>query len=173
MADNAPDNLITCIGCGARLPDVDSGGHRYLGASPGCWAVYSEVLAREYSDVRYGSVHQLTVDAYAAQHPGKPGSQTMQSVALHLISLYLQLEMGASPMQVIRVRQTGAKEKGRFSWLTPPEDPGRLTIVHVHQARDANEHIERVTAWAHSVWTAWTIHHATVRVWAAALDPDL
>ena len=63
---------IACTGCGALVPDTPGPTHRYIGASPQCWALFGEVLAREYSDFRYASVHQLTVDSYAAQHPGTP-----------------------------------------------------------------------------------------------------
>lgn len=86
--------LEPCRGCGALVPCGDGPTHRYIGASPGCWAVFGEVLAREYSDRRYWPVYQLTVDAYAVQHPGEPSRQTIQSAAIHLISLYSVLEAG-------------------------------------------------------------------------------
>src|SRR5436190_1879442 len=41
---------VPCIGCGVLTPDADGPTHPYLGASPGCWAVYGEVLAREYGE---------------------------------------------------------------------------------------------------------------------------
>jgi len=78
-----------CSSCGAETPlsntDVT---HAYLDASPGCWARYGEVLAREYSDPKYFSVHALTVDAYALQHPGQASPKTTNSLNLHLASLY-------------------------------------------------------------------------------------
>jgi hypothetical protein len=46
--------------------------HPYIGSASGCWLLYSEVLAREYGDLRYAPAHQLTVDVYAVQHPGVP-----------------------------------------------------------------------------------------------------
>ena len=61
-------------------------------SSPSCWAAYGEVLAREYNDPAFMAAHRLTVDAYAVQHPGRPSPQSIQSVALHLISLCLVLE---------------------------------------------------------------------------------
>ncbi len=63
------DTSETCPGCGGSFDVSDGPTHRYLGASPGCWAVYGEVLAKEYSDAAYYRVHRLTVDAYSAQHP--------------------------------------------------------------------------------------------------------
>lgn len=85
--------LILCIGCGASVPNTDDPRHKYIGSSPGCCAIYCEVLAKEYSDYRFGRVHRLTVDTYAVQHPGKPERRSIQSVAVHLIGLHFSLEL--------------------------------------------------------------------------------
>lgn len=45
--------LEKCDDCGVTLPAVEGPTHAYLGASPACWALYGEVLAREYSDPAY------------------------------------------------------------------------------------------------------------------------
>ncbi len=55
------DAQVRCIRCGALVPDVEGPTHRYIAASPGCWAVFGEVVAREFSDYRYGRVHLLKV----------------------------------------------------------------------------------------------------------------
>lgn len=44
---------VACIGCGAMFADQEGPTHRYMESSPGCWAVYGEVVAREYSDLSY------------------------------------------------------------------------------------------------------------------------
>src|SRR5512145_2280867 len=93
---------IPCIGCGARVAEGSGSAHPYIGASPGCWALYGEVLAREYTDPRYGTAHQLTVDAYAAQHPGTPSPQSIQSVTIHLVGLYIVFELGRTSLQARR-----------------------------------------------------------------------
>lgn len=157
-------SLIPCIGCGARVPDTDGPTHRYLGASPGCWALYGEVLAREYTDYRFASVHNLTVDAYSAQHVGTPSPQTIQSAAVHLVSLYLQLEHGYDSMQAAQAKQKLVQ--GDYVWLDPPESLGALTIVDVQRETDPVGHVERVKEWAWSVWNAWAIHRATIEAWA-------
>ena len=161
-----PGAEIACLGCGARVPDVEGPTHRYLGASPGCWAVFGEVLAREYSDFRYGRAHQLAVDAYAAQHPGEPSPQTIQSVAVHLLSLYWILERGRSASEAARGRQRVAVRKSDFVWLAPPSSPGEITVVDVQAAASPEAHLERAHDWARSVWDAWSEHHETVRRWA-------
>ena len=55
--------------------------HPYYGCSPACWARYGEVLAREFQDPAYFGLHQLTVDAYAVQHPGsRSGARSNRSL---------------------------------------------------------------------------------------------
>ena len=79
-------SAIVCPGCGATVPDVEeTRPHTYVGSAPGCWLLYTQVLAREYGDYRYTPAHQLTVDAYAVQHPGAPERRSAQSVAIHQI----------------------------------------------------------------------------------------
>jgi Family of unknown function (DUF5946) len=55
--------VSVCRGCGVSLPDVKGPTHAYLHSSPACWALYGEVLAREYSNPARFVVHQLTVDS--------------------------------------------------------------------------------------------------------------
>ncbi len=60
-----------CVGCGARfLASVEGPTHEYMLASPGCWAAFTELIAREFGDPAYGALHRHAVDAYAVQHPG-------------------------------------------------------------------------------------------------------
>lgn len=158
-----------CAGCGALVPDVDGPTHRYFGASPGCWEVYGKVLAREYGDYsRFAPVHRLTVDAYAAQHPGTPSPQAVRSVGVHLIRLHLQLERGLPHDHAnAAMLHISSRLKKNFLWLDPPPHPGDLTVLHVRDVGDPDDHIKRVREWAWSVWKAWFPHHDTVRRWAA------
>lgn len=153
-----------CPGCGARLPDVGGPTHRYMLSSPGCWACYGEVLAREYQDPAWGRRHRLTVDAYAVQHPGEPTPQSVQSVALHLVSLCAVLEHGVAPDAARRLLAVGSKAGG-FRWLPPPESRGSVTVADVRGAADPEDHAARVLVWAESAWGAWVDHHGTVEGW--------
>ncbi len=106
---------VACVGCGAVFEDREGPTHRYLESSPGCWASYGEVLAREYSDFpAYGALHRLTVDTYAVQHPGRPSPQCIQSVALHLMSLCLVLEREIEPRRATEFLQTVGPAQGTF-----------------------------------------------------------
>jgi hypothetical protein len=71
-------------------------------SSPGCWQIYGEVLAREYSDAAFRSIHRLTVDSYAVQHPGQPTAQSIQSVCVHLKGMKLTPEhIGSSRLSPV------------------------------------------------------------------------
>lgn len=156
---------VKCMGCGASFDDIEGPVHRYMESSPGCWAVYGEVLAREYSDPTYYEVHRLSVDAYAVQHPGSPSRQSIQSVGVHLIRLCLFLEHGLSAEDANDAMLEAAKLKHTFTWLEPPESLGSITVADVARARTAAEHKQAVRAWAQSAWDAWSSHHDTIRSW--------
>jgi hypothetical protein len=134
-------------------------------SSPGCWAVYGEVLAREYSNVAFSQTHRMTVDAYAAQHPGHPSPQSIQSVAGHLIRLCLLLEHGLEIERADAAMLKAIESKKKFAWLTPPPSRGALTVLYVHPASSVEDHVQRVRAWAGSVWAAWAPHHDQIRQW--------
>lgn len=156
-----------CIGCGAPVPDVDSPTHSYIGASPGCWAAYMEVMARAMDEFRHPPSHRLAVDAYAVQHPGTPSRQAIQSVGGHLIRIHLVLERGLDADRATRGLVRAVERSAAFVWLEPPKSLGELTILDVRGAADLEDHERRVRSWAQSVWRAWSRHHDTVRSWAS------
>lgn len=156
-----------CPWCKAMFPDISGPTHRYLESSPGCWAAYGDVLAREYSDRAYFSSHRLTVDAYSAQHPGQPSPQSIQSTAVHLVSLCLVLECGVDQLAATRLLNSLTESKGDFQWLEPPSELGSLTVKDVLATTSAKDHINAVDEWARAVWHAWREHHMIVREWGA------
>jgi hypothetical protein len=141
-----------CSGCGATVPRTDGPTHEYIGASPGCWAIFTELAATT-------PMNQLVVDTYAVQHPGTPSRRSIQSVAVHLVSLLMQLEHGVAPARARDGILAARAIAYRFVWLDPPAWGDALTVVSVHDAAGAR-------AWAESVWRAWAPHHDTVRAWA-------
>jgi hypothetical protein len=163
---HTPEPLIPCFGCGAMVPDTAGPTHAYIGASSGCWAVYTDILAAEYGAFQYPDCHRLTVDAYAVQHPGVAGPQSIRSVAVHLIGLHLVLERGYDATQTTRSIAYHARNSDAFVWLHPPANPATLTVLDVRGATTPEEHTERVGRWARSVWDAWQPHHEIVREWA-------
>jgi hypothetical protein len=154
------DGYQCCPGCALALPaNPTTGTHRYFNASPECWAVFNEVLAAEYSDtLRFAATHQLTVDAYAAQHAG--GAHPDKSVAIHLAGLGLVLETGLRPTEVPPRLQHLATVTDVWPRLEPPSDPWTLTVLDVALADDPTT---TVRAWATEVWGAWHGCYAAIR----------
>lgn len=155
-----------CPGCGEQFPHSNGATHDYIGASPGCWTAYGELLAREYSDMAYMRAHQHTVDAYTVQHPGVPGKRSIQSVGTHLISLYARQVLEYSMADLPQVRQQAVKLKSAFTWLEPPTDMGQITVKTVLDAEDAIQHNRLGKDWAQQMWQVWEPHHAQIIVWA-------
>ncbi|HKP54400.1 MAG TPA: DUF5946 family protein [Chloroflexia bacterium] len=169
--------LIPCIGCGALVPNTNGPTHRYIGASPGCWQAYSELLARGYGSddaPAYGAMSRITVDIYAAQHPGVPGKQSSQSVCAHLFILCLVLEHDLDlSFATAAITRFIEKHKGHnFPWLEPPASLGPITVLDLLNATDAGDYDRKIRLWAESVWGAWEPHHATIRAWADAWESE-
>lgn len=157
-------------GCGAVVPVADVPTHPYIGASPGCWKIYGDVLGREYGDLRNPAWHRLTVDAYAVQHPGTESRRARQSVAIHLIALHWVIDQGLEPRFVTRRMAAAVSISSEFVWLVPPSFAGTANIVEVAAAISPREHEKAVHRWARSVWSAWGRHHPTIRQWARLLE---
>ncbi|MEM6839768.1 MAG: DUF5946 family protein [Cyanobacteria bacterium P01_C01_bin.120] len=156
--------LEKCHSCGAETPPSLTGvTHSYLNASPGCWAQYGEVLAREYSDAQYFAVHSITVDAYSVQHPGHPTPQEISSLNLHLASLYAHYRNQVELYKLSHLKSHLAKRKDQFQWLSLPSDLGRMTINDIWQAETAEQHCERVLQWGEIVLDCWRDYHSYIR----------
>lgn len=156
---------LRCFSCGGEFPDIDGPVHRYMDSSPGCWATFGEVLAREYSNPKYFEIHRLTVDAYAVQHPGKPSRRSIQSVGIHLIRLCLFHEWELSPENANNAALAAGKYKHNFTWLEPPNSLGPLTVSDIVNAANVEEHKVLVRSWALGAWEAWKPHHEIIRSW--------
>jgi hypothetical protein len=162
----SPANLAhraePCPGCGLAYLRSDGPTHAYIGASAGCWARYGELLALEYGAPRLMRWHRLTVDAYAAQHPGVEGRRSAQSVHVHLAGLYLVLERGLEAPAVARAMQALADGR-RHEWLDPPGLATPVGLPDVIHAAGGADYADKVRTWAEAVWRAWGAHHALIR----------
>jgi hypothetical protein len=158
-----PENTETCPGCSIRLPALDGPTDRYGGASPSCWAMFCEVLARDHREYGYPDDHQLIVDAYMAQHPAFATAVGRRSVAVHLVGLLCAVELGMSGQEVLRMLGRVFPEKQDIEAFEPVPWLGEVNVALVHAARGLEEHTARVQVWAEAVWQAWTPHHARAR----------
>lgn len=152
----------TCPGCGVRYTPSDGPVHAYIGASAACWARYGELLALEYGSPALMRWHRLTVDAYAAQHPGVPGRRSAQSVHVHLAALYLTLERGQSEARVRKAIQRIADGR-ELPWLDPPDLRTVAGVEAAIAAAGTADYGAAVRAWAGQVWAAWRAHHPVIR----------
>ena len=154
-----------CIGCGAIVPRIDGPIHSYMTSAPGCWAIFGEVNARYFANATAVSYRQLCADSYAVQHPGSSTvRQAVQSVCVHLMSLYAQLELGFPPERMAIHNRPALEQRGeRYHWLTPPSFENSLTVGFMLSSD--KEPLEAAREWAQSAWSAWSGHHAQVRTW--------
>jgi len=174
-------NYEICPFCGLRTEKNDGPTHKYLVSSPGCWNVYGEVLAREYQDYRFFKYHDVTVDAYALQHPGEKSKQTINSANIHLASLYAFFSLGHDASALSRIKQLIAGKKlgdklGKkhvkkhvkklgnmppLKWLDPPEDLTGITVASLLSVNNPGEYHAKLIEWAYFVFRKWEAHHDT------------
>lgn len=164
----------TCPGCGAVLPLTTGPVHRYLGASASCWERYATLTGVGEPAIFLDPFNGLLVDAYGAQHVGTPSDQSIQSVAVHLLTLYAVILEGVAPDQALwlrrRVLRSGIPEKhARFVWLTPPDfslGPRNIAI----EAAEPLQMAVACRAYIQQVWSAWsrTEHLPTLAHWYQA-----
>ncbi len=158
--------LSKCVGCGSMLEPITGPTHRYMLSSPACFALYSEVLAHEYSDPALMQIHRLTVDAFAVQHPGDGSTrQAIQSVGLHLARLGMQLEQLRRPEEANDIMLVLGKHKSELVSLKPPKRY-TMTVSDVAKFAGKPEHARLVKEWAQSAWDDWSDHHAYIIQWA-------
>jgi hypothetical protein len=145
--------------------------HAYIGASASCWAVFSALANANQPHLNPHPGLALLVDAYAAQHPGTPSDQSIQSVAVHLLALFGVFEAGYRPDQALWLRQRplrdGRRPKhARFTWLEPPPLDRGLTVAQIAAGPDPQERTRLALDYTHQVWGAWeSLHGGTIRSW--------
>lgn len=149
-----------CPGCGVHLPVTEAFADERYHASAECWQLYGELtaytLSRGYADF----IHQLLVDAYAAQHTGERTKPI--GTAFALIGLYLTYERGYSGRQVQRMHMLLAQRSKTWPRFSPPRSAGSLTVADVLRAEPGEPRDEALRRWGRSVWEAWGQEHARV-----------
>jgi hypothetical protein len=145
-----------CHDCGAIVAD----------GRKGCQQLFDEVIAKEFANYRFASIHRLTVDTYALQHPMEY-MRSGKSFAAHLTGVCAALERTEAAAEINRAVQKWLD--GPKTLERPPDPPprrrGTITIVHVHSAADVEQHVRRVREWAQSTWEAWASYQALARKW--------
>jgi len=140
-------------------------------SSPACWAAFNAVIAREFADPVLMAVHQLSVDAWAVQHPGDGSRRAIQSVGLHLASLMAQLEDGSTGPEAARRIQGFATYNVELPKLTAPFR-WSSTVDDVVAACEPETHLTAVRNWAEDVWNDMADHHDFIRKWSGLVKPS-
>ncbi|MCB0175775.1 MAG: hypothetical protein KDJ97_35050 [Anaerolineae bacterium] len=167
MGLSAKTEFEVCPGCGVSLPKEIGPTHRYIGASAGCWAVFSALNNAGEPPLTLAPTNILLVDAYAVQHPGQPSPQAVQSVAVHLLALYGVLVKDIGVDQAVWVKQRALRpgksgKQGRFTWLSPPPLAETLTVVDIVNGATPAARTELVARYVTQVWEMWAQKHAAV-----------
>ena len=172
--------LQPCPGCGALYPPSDGPTHRYLGASAGCFALFSwymvgnpdasGMLAESRIPPMAGaippaepSLDMLIGDAYGVQHHGEESPQAIQSVAVHFLDLHgvITGQTKTPGWAINRALRT----KGVFHKLAPPSQGSALTIRHLFPGGGVSAPITR-SQYVRSVYDTWmALHGTTVALW--------
>jgi uncharacterized protein DUF5946 len=157
--------LTVCPGCGLRLPAGGLSWDPKLFASPECWQVHGEVEGFELAHAQLvARFHQLTVDAYGAQHSGGDGRGIR--IAYSLVGLHLALDRGWSGVAVREAHQRMGRPQPSWPAFVRPSDVGSLTVLDVAlagtRAGSVSGHADAVQRWAAAVWAAWAPRHAEV-----------
>ncbi|HET6534679.1 MAG TPA: DUF5946 family protein [Sphingomicrobium sp.] len=155
----------TCPGCGSRLAAADGLTHAYMLSSPACWAAFNAVMAREYSNPSLLSVHRLSVDTWAVQHPGDGSRRAIQSVGVHLARLMVQIEHGLPSDAVNAAMLRFAARKSELPEL-PPRSRYSVTVADVVDAAEPEDHRAAVRRWSEATWNDWADQHNFIRNWA-------
>lgn len=153
------EDYINCFSCGAKSLNIEGACHPYMLSSPGCYEMFTEVLEKEYSDLEYARAHHYTVDAYALQHPGDLSNpKAINSVGIHLVSLYCHFELGFAIHQCaeIKVKVAEWNKAERFIHPLPkPEEFSGLTLFDVWDNDIPERHFEVAKEWAKDAMDSW------------------
>jgi Family of unknown function (DUF5946) len=143
-----------CPGCGARLPIERWTPDDRLIASPACRRLYGEVTGFESIHPSLaGRFHQLSVDAYGAQH-ADPQRGAIR-LTYSLVGLYLALVRGADGLTVREAHRRMGRPDGTWPSLSRPAAVGSVTVIEVADAGLRSDSVEghagAVRRWADDV----------------------
>jgi hypothetical protein len=154
--------LIVCPGCGLQLPRLrDEVANPKVNASAECQRLCHDFSLYTLSHGDPFFIHQVAVDAYAAQHAGRFSKNI--GIAFALVGLCLLLEHAYTGRQVQQAHMRLAKRSKQWPPFDPPAHRGILTVADGLRASPGSERDKALIQWATSVWTAWEQAHPAVR----------
>jgi len=157
-------SLVLCDGCGSYLPHVGIAlpDETHV-TSAECFTLYGELLAMTYGDAELRGSLQLLVDAWNAQHPFENYDRKAdQSLALHLMTLFLFFEEGVSPEFGAELHGSMMVNRIAFDHLPPPSFRGAFTVEDAFEQFGTPAYHTVLRDWAGEVWSAWAAEYYDV-----------
>lgn len=146
------NGMVTCPGCGAQLYSESHELDDRANASQACRDLYHTLSYYTLSLGDFYFIHQLAVDAYAAQHYG-PRVKPI-GITFALVGLYLVNERDYTGRQVQRVHMALAKKSKVWPSFRAPKEKAALTVQDVVRVPDEQKQ-EMIKKWHVSVWDVW------------------
>jgi hypothetical protein len=150
---------VICPGCGLTVPAGDARLAEGFQASAACREVYLRLTGRTLELRDPGFVHQLAVDAYAAQHYGPPVKPI--TITFALVGLYLANERSFTGRQVQRTHMALARRRGDWPAFPPVTARAALTVGDVVDY-PVPELAAAIRRWSGAVWAIWRHEQGTI-----------
>ena len=115
---------------------------------------YTEITYYTLSHSDPAFIHQLVVDAFAAQTAAEDDKPIKLTFAL--VGLYLHVEQGFTGRQVQLAHMQLARVKQQWPPFSLPEERGMITAVDVVEAPSGPERDAMIHRWCASVWEAYS-----------------
>jgi hypothetical protein len=152
------EKVVVCPGCGVKINSADNCPDENFNASKACRELMYQISYYTLSLRDNYFLHQLAVDAYAAQHQGNKTKPI--STAFGLVGLYLVNEKNYTGREV-QLSHIAIANKSKVwpRFLTPEKN--WLTVKDVVEGPENDREI-LIKKWSKSVWDAWKIEHEKV-----------
>ncbi len=149
-----------CPGCGLQLKSKSMDLAARFNASSACLELQWDLSALTLSLRDKDFIHQLVVDAYAAQHSG--ANVKPVTTAFALIGLDLVFERGYTGRQVQKVHIALGKTRRQWPHFVPPSGKAALTVRDVLENVSRDSYAGWVYQWGKSVWDLWQAEHVEI-----------
>jgi hypothetical protein len=115
--------------------------------------LYNQLASYTLAHPDPGFIHQLVVDAYAAQNADE--SSKPIAIVFSLIGLYLHVEKGFTGKQVQRAHMQLARWPNTWTKPPLPQDRGAIHIEDVLAAPPGPARDAMIERWCATVWECW------------------
>jgi hypothetical protein len=145
-------HCVACPGCGTQLYSENGSLDEGLNASAACRELMFQLSYYTLTLRDSHFIHQLAVDAFAAQHSGKQTKPI--TTAFALVGLYLANERNFTGKQVQQAHLALAKRSKTWPCFTAPQEKARWTVRDVTESPDDQKQ-SMIKKWSRSVWEIW------------------